>query len=103
MGLAFLFAQANTTSQTGRQITFLITALLGVAVLLALLTIWYWRHTDPRRREAPVKNTARAEELPRQIVLPQEPEALAQTYAEDDGMSVDEWLSLTGPQSPPQH
>ncbi|MFV0258901.1 MAG: hypothetical protein ACK5PP_10695 [Acidimicrobiales bacterium] len=36
--------------RTTRTFTTLIVALVVVAVLIGLLTIWYWRHTSPKRR-----------------------------------------------------
>lgn len=36
--------------QTERALTALVWLLVVVAALLALLTIWYWRHTSPKRR-----------------------------------------------------
>lgn len=42
-----LLAQENVTSAT---VKWFIAALLLVAALLTVLTVWYWRHTDPRRR-----------------------------------------------------
>lgn len=39
-------AQADDTATT---ITLLVAALIGVAVGLSLLTVWYWRFTDPKR------------------------------------------------------
>ncbi len=36
--------------QTQRAITALIALLLVVAAMLALLTFWYWQHTNPKRR-----------------------------------------------------
>ena len=47
MALSMLATEAERTQ---RVITGLIGLLLVVAALLALLTVWYWRHTDPRRR-----------------------------------------------------
>jgi hypothetical protein len=41
-----LVTEAERTEQT---MTLLIAALVVVAVLLALATVWYWRRTDPRR------------------------------------------------------
>lgn len=38
--------------RTERVVTALIFLLLAIAVLLAILTIWYWRQTDPRRHGA---------------------------------------------------
>lgn len=101
VGLALIFAQAGTTDQTARQINALILALLVVAALLGVLTFWYWRYTDPRKRTRqpiPIEIPESREALP-DVIRP-EPEILAETYATDDGISVDEWLSLTGPQSP---
>lgn len=45
--------------QTERALTAFIILLLVVAALLALLTLWYWRHTDPRRRVHEVAVEAR--------------------------------------------
>ncbi len=36
--------------QTQTAITALIALLLVIAAMLAVLTLWYWRHTNPRRR-----------------------------------------------------
>lgn len=36
--------------RTEQAVTALIVLLLVVAGLLTLLTIWYWRHTSPKRR-----------------------------------------------------
>ncbi len=46
--LALMFAQ---TDNTGRTVTMIVFALVAVAAALALLTAWYWRITDPSRRE----------------------------------------------------
>ena len=42
-----LIAQESVTSTT---VKWFIVALLTVAVLLTVLTVWYWKRTDPRRR-----------------------------------------------------
>lgn len=42
-----LAAEAQNTEQI---ITVLILLLLVIAVLLTALTVWYWRHTSPKRR-----------------------------------------------------
>ncbi len=51
--------------QTEQALTALIGLLLVVAALLAVLTIWYWRHTSPKRKmrryAAHVERTARPE------------------------------------------
>ena len=44
-------AWVTEAEQTERVITALIVLLVVVAALLTLLTIWYWRHTSPKRRE----------------------------------------------------
>ena len=45
-------AWVTEAEQTERVITALIVLLVVVAALLTLLTIWYWRHTSPKRRGA---------------------------------------------------
>ncbi len=102
MGFASIFAQTSSTDQTGRQITLLIIALLAVALLLAALTVWYWRYTDPRYRSDRDHRSSEAVTVranPRVSRPLPEPEDLASTYAEEDGVSVDEWLNLTGPEA----
>ncbi|MEM9135516.1 MAG: hypothetical protein AAGA59_25025 [Actinomycetota bacterium] len=47
--LAAVLAQETEAQQTEQAVTFLIILLLVVAFLLTLITIWYWRHTSPRR------------------------------------------------------
>ena len=49
MYVLVLAAEADETRQT---ITFLIACLVGIAVLLAVLTAWFWSATRPRRRAA---------------------------------------------------
>lgn len=44
-------ALVTEAQQTERAVTALIVLLLVVAGLLAVLTIWYWRHTSPKRME----------------------------------------------------
>lgn len=52
-----LLAQLDAT---GRTITSIVLALVGVAAALALLTAWYWRRTDPHQRvDAPPNPPAR--------------------------------------------
>ncbi len=50
---------------TGRTVTSIVLALVGVAAALALLTAWYWRSTDPRRRvDSPPNPPARPSRVP---------------------------------------
>lgn len=44
---AVLVTEVQRTEQA---VTALIVLLLVVAALLSILTIWYWRHTSPKRR-----------------------------------------------------
>lgn len=48
-----LVVTAAAPDQTGRTISLLVAGLVGVAVALMALTVWYWRHTDPKRRAGP--------------------------------------------------
>ncbi len=105
-----LFAQ-QAADNTGRTIRLIIMGLLAVAVLLALLTVWYWRHTDPRRRPRPVNDPVANQEplstqhgpapdadLPvtgRSVASSAFSSAISETEA-------DEWLRLTGPQALPR-
>jgi hypothetical protein len=43
-------AWMSEAQQTERFISGLIVLLLVVAALLTVLTIWYWNHTNPKRR-----------------------------------------------------
>lgn len=43
-------AQESVTSNSIRITIF---ALLAIAALLMVLTVWFWRHTDPKKRRAP--------------------------------------------------
>ena len=130
-GLTLIVAQE--TDQTGRQITTMIVVLLVIALLLGLLTAWYWRHTDPRRRaqlQAEARRAAREAEEARRLEVgepaldepaPQQVSARpggteravdsvwadetvggAIATADDDGVSDDEWLRLTGPKQTQQ-
>jgi hypothetical protein len=46
----FVLVLAAEADDTRSAISFLIVCLVGIAFLLSLLTLWYWRHTSPRRR-----------------------------------------------------
>lgn len=45
-----LLGQVGQPDETRQAITFLIVCLVGIAVLLGVLTIWYWQFTSPKRR-----------------------------------------------------
>ena len=102
-----VFAQA--VDNTGRDVTLIIVGLLVVAGLLAALTVWYWRYTDPRKRvrvqsvgellddqEAQLSADETPGDTARRAARP-EPEQLTdrELLESDDG--ADEWLRLTGP------
>lgn len=46
----FVLVLAAEADETRQAITFLIVCLVGIAVLLSLLTAWYWQFTSPERR-----------------------------------------------------
>lgn len=45
-----VLAQVAEPDETRQAITFLIVCLIGIAILLAVLTVWYWQFTSPKRR-----------------------------------------------------
>lgn len=50
-GFVQLLVVTVVADQTGRVILLLVAGLIGVALALTALTVWYWRHTDPSRRQ----------------------------------------------------
>lgn len=73
-----LIAQESVTSATVRWI---IVALLVVAALLTMMTVWYWKRTDPRQRmaasrRAPVERAP----VPRSAPVAQSPSAGADVW-----------------------
>ncbi|MEM8922139.1 MAG: hypothetical protein AAGD35_01470 [Actinomycetota bacterium] len=56
--VAPILAQTTEAQQTERMLTALIFLLLVVAALLTVITIWYWRHTSPRRVARPMGRSA---------------------------------------------
>jgi hypothetical protein len=56
----FVLVLAAEADETRQAITFLIVCLVGIAVLLSLLTVWYWRYTSPSRRQAELLAAASA-------------------------------------------
>lgn len=105
-----LLAQ-QAADNTGQTIRLIIMGLLVVALLLAMLTVWYWRHTDPRRlvrdpvaemsqgtREAESGHATPVAAVDPRLrpsgQFPQSPPMV------DDG--AEEWLRLTGPQALPR-
>lgn len=113
LATAMVLAQevvSTPADDTERTIQMVIAALIGLAVLLALLTLWYWRRTDPRRRAA--RQAPAATPTP---TSGQEPAARSGSTSSkarplpshrsstEGGLSADEWLRLTGPgQSSPK-
>ena len=123
--LTAVFAQESVAAadDTSRTVTLVIGILLGLAVLLAGLTFWYWRRTDPRKRAdaaAPARAVVAAPGGDRsswpapQPAAVQAPSATAARSArpsaatsgaaagpatgtsDDRGISAEEWLRLTG-------
>ena len=45
-----VLAQVVEPDETRQAITFLIVCLVGIALLLSILTVWYWHFTSPKRR-----------------------------------------------------
>ncbi len=45
-----ILGQVAEPDETRQAITFLIVCLVGIALLLAVLTVWYWHFTSPKRR-----------------------------------------------------
>ena len=95
----------STSEITDDQLRLIVVALLGVAALLALLTIWYAVHTSPRRRERVAQARARmraaqraqAEADRRSQPSPFDDPAVIEAQADAD------WMQLTGPQPSPEH
>jgi len=97
-----VFAQ-QAADNTGRTVTLIIIGLLLVALILGLLTFWYWRHTDPRSRMRllvpdPVNDQDQAIEpmLSTPTDVGVDLRSNAELLGEDE---ADEWLRLTGPQA----
>lgn len=62
-----LLVAAATSEPSGQSVRLIIVLLLAVALGLACLTFWYWRFTDPRRRQVAAVTPA--------TVMPNESEA----------------------------
>lgn len=90
-GGAVVFA-VEATDGTGDRIRLIIIGLLLVAALLAGLTVWYWRRTDPRKRVGDQLVDPPVVVAP--APLPVEERSDAALLADD---AADEWLRLTGP------
>ena len=100
-----------SSSVTDDRIRFTIWALLGVAALLGLSTVWFFVHTSPRRRARsaslqsgrPQFETGVAPEarpLPVESTQVRDPLAVATDVADVGGENDDDadWLRLTGPE-----
>lgn len=80
--------------------------LLIVAALLALLTIWYWRHTKPRplvvtqrvseQAPGPISESPASDQFDPESVWAQPPPT------SDDGIAFDDWLAITSPENGPK-
>ena len=46
----FVLVLAAEADETRQAVTLLIVCLVGIAIMLALLTVWYWLFTSPKRR-----------------------------------------------------
>lgn len=102
--LALLVQEAPVAAadDTGRTITLVIGALLGLALLLAVLTLWYWRRTDPRRAAAaePVRISPVSRPAGARSTAAVGARGGAEGTAADRGISTEEWLRLTGARQP---
>lgn len=99
-------APITPSDDTERTIRVVIGALLGLAVLLAILTIWYWRRTDPRRTarsagDRPSSPTDTGRPDPGGPSAPQGGAAPRAAGTPEGGISAEEWLRLTGGGKPP--
>ncbi|MEM9656133.1 MAG: hypothetical protein AAGA65_28860, partial [Actinomycetota bacterium] len=47
---AQILGQVLEPDETRQAITFLIVCLIGIAIMLGVLTVWYWHYTSPKRR-----------------------------------------------------
>lgn len=100
---------AQAVDNTGRDVTLIIVGLLVVAGLLAALTVWYWRYTDPRKRihmqsveelldeQRPGTETGETAGATARGAASPEPEGLSDRELLDSDDGADEWLRLTGP------
>lgn len=102
----FVFAQLST-SVSDDQIRLIILALLAVAALLAVLTVWYFVKTSPRRRvqAAQIRRAAPGQTQP--VARPAQAASTGATAvagaADHYGVPLgqdedDEWTRLTGPE-----
>lgn len=94
--------------ETGRTVTLIIIGLLVVAVLLAALTYWYWRHTDPRNRgRSPIPEPIDGTSATAPIRHERPADTGARRRAADSSADralleedeAEEWLRLTGPEA----
>ncbi len=96
---------AADTGRTGDVINAVILGFLIVAALLAVSTIWFWRHTDPRRRRGRVVDVQPIEvRVDGHVPAPGERGSVwsdapvsSQFHGGDAGLSDDDWARMTAP------
>lgn len=59
----FVLVLAAENDETRQTVSFLIICLVGIAVALSALTIWYWLYTDPKRRREAAGTASRRSSL----------------------------------------
>lgn len=93
MGFVQLLVVTAAADQTGRTISLLVAGLVGIAVALAALTVWYWRHTDPRRQ---ARSRPRLEQQPVEIIEFRQ-QQVGRVDDIESGLSLPEGVSAGAP------
>ncbi len=92
---------AADTGRTGDIIQAVILGLLIVAALLAVSTVWFWRHTDPRRQRGQLRDVqpieVRVTETTDGVWKTEAP--VSNFQADDQGLSDSDWARMTSPSS----
>ena len=93
---------AADTGRTGDIIQAVVVGLLIVAALLAVSTVWFWRHTDPRRQRGRLRDVqpieVRVEESTTDGVWKTEA-PVSNFRADDGGLTDSDWARMTSPSS----